>query len=97
MTTPQKKTIDKLKVTAKKGKNKIVIQTIAGAKVKVSMQKKYIKDGKKKSKAITISAKKNKKGKITVKLAKKLKKKMKIKVTVSKSGYKTKTKSVKVS
>lgn len=94
-TVSKKKGINKLKVTAKKGKKQIVVQTIAGAKVKVSMQKKYIRSGKKKVKTMTVSAGKNKKGKITIKLSEKLKKGMKIKVTVSKTGYQTRTKSVK--
>ena len=72
-----------------------MVQTIAGAKVKVSMQKKYIRSGKKKVKTMIVSAGKNKKGKITIKLSEKLKKGMKIKVTVSKTGYQTRTKSVK--
>lgn len=96
-TVQKKKSIDKLKITAKKGKKQIVIRTIAGAKVKVSMQKKYIRSGKKKVKTLTVNGKKNKKGKLTVKLTGKLKKGMKLKVTVSKSGYQTRTKSVKVS
>ena len=94
-TVSKKKGINKLKVTAKKGKKQIVVQTIAGAKVKVSMQKKYIRSGKKKVKTMTVSAGKNKKGRITIKLSDKLKKGMKIKVIVSKTGYQTRTKSVK--
>lgn len=89
--------ISKLKITAKKGKKKIVITTIKGAKIKLSLSQKCIKKGKKLVKSTTVSAKKNKKGKVTIALKKALKKKTKVTVTVSKAGYKTKKKTIKVS
>lgn len=92
-----KKGISKLKVTAKRGKKKIVITTIKGAKIKLSLSQKCIKKGKKLVKSTTVSAKKNKKGKVTIALKKALKKKTKVTVTVSKAGYKTKKKTIRVS
>ena len=95
-TTTKKKTISKLKVTAKKNAKQIKVTTIKKAKVVVTTNRKVIKSGKKSVKKITIKAANNKKGNVTVKLSKKLKKGDKITVKVSKSGYKTKTKTVKV-
>lgn len=96
-TTPAKKTISKLNITAKAGKKKITIKTAKGAKVKVTLNKKYIKKGKKLVKTKTITAKKNKNGKVIIKLGRKLVKGTKITVTVSKTGYKTKKKTKKLS
>ena len=92
-----KKGISKLKVIAKRGKKKIVITTIKGAKIKLALSERCIKKGKKLVKSTTVSAKKNKKGKVTIVLRKALKKRAKITVTVSKTGYKTKKKTIRVS
>lgn len=86
----------KLKVTAKKGKKQIKVVTNKKAKVTVTVSRKIIKKGKKKVKTITYSAKKNKKGKIIIKLANKLKKKDKITVTASKSLYIPAVKNIKI-
>lgn len=91
-----KKTISKLQINAKKGSKKIQITTIKRAKVKIQLNKKLFKKGGKKVRTVTISANKNKKGKITVRLTKKIPKKTRIKVTVSKAGYKTKKKTRKI-
>lgn len=96
-TVPAKKTISKLNIIAKAGKKKITIKTAKGAKVKVTLNKKYIKKGKKLVKAKTISAKKNKTGKVVIKLGKKLTKNTKITVNITKAGYKAKKKTIKVS
>lgn len=89
-----KKTIKKLSVTAKKGKKVIQVKTIAKAKVTVSLNKKIAKKGRKKVKKITVTA--TKKGAVKIKLSKKLAKGVKVRVQVKKSGYKTKSKTVKV-
>ena len=92
--TPTKKTINKLTVTAKKNSKVIQVKTIAKAKVTVSLPQKIIVNGKKKVKKVTLTA--SKKGVVKLKLSGKLKKGMKITVTVKQSGYKTKSKTVKV-
>lgn len=92
--TPAKKTIKKLTVTAKKGKKTVSVKTLAKAKVTISLNKKIIVRGKKKYKKLTVTA--SKKGVAKVKLSKKLTKGMKVTVKVKKSGYKTKSKKVKV-
>lgn len=91
---PSKKAIKKLSVTAKKGKKLIQVKTIAKAKVTVSLNKKIALKGKKKVKKITVTA--SGKGVAKVKLSKKLAKGVRVKVQVKKSGYKTKSKNVKV-
>lgn len=84
-----------VKITAKKGARKVVIKTLKTAKVQVTCSKNILKKGKKKYKKITIAAKKNKSGKITIKLSGRLKKKMKIKVTVTRGKKRTVTKVIK--
>lgn len=93
-TKPAKKAIKKLSVTAKKGKKVIQVKTIAKAKVTASLNKKIALKGKKKVKKITVTA--SKKGIVKIKLSKKLARGVKVKVQVKKSGYKTKSKTVKV-
>lgn len=93
-TKPAKKSIKKLSVTAKRGKKVIQVKTIAKAKVTVSLNKKIALKGKKKVKKIAVTA--SGKGVAKIKLSKKLAKGVKVKVEVKKSGYKTKSKSVKV-
>ena len=88
-----KQNISKLSVKAKKNSKKVTISTIKGAKVKVTLSKRIIKNGKKRVKSIT---KTTSSGKITLKLSSKLKKKYKIKVTVWKAGYNTKTKTIRI-
>ena len=89
-----KKTIKKLSVTAKRGKKTVQVKTLAKAKVTIALNKKIIVKGKKKYKKLTVTA--SKKGIAKVKLSKKLTKGMKVTVKVQKSGYKTKSKKVKV-
>lgn len=89
-----KKTINKLTVTAKKNKRTIQVKTIAKAKVTVTLSKKMIVKGKKKVKRITVTT--SKKGAVKLNLSGKLTKGIKVKVTVKKSGYQTKSKTVKV-
>lgn len=84
-TTSAKKTISKLKIS-RSGKT-LKIKTIAKASVKVEAKKSVLG---KKSKTI----KSNKKGVATIKFKKKIKN-VRVKITVSKSGYKTKKKTVK--
>ena len=81
--SPLPKKISKLSVTAKKNTKKVVVNTIAKASVKVTVGKK------------TYKGKTNAKGAVTLKTSK-LKKGTKVKVTVTKSGYKNRTKTVKV-
>ena len=69
-----------LKVTARKGKKTVTIKTLKKAVVKVTATKKVIYKGKKVTKRLTIPAKKNKTGKIVIKLSKPLNKNMKLKV-----------------
>ena len=90
-----KKTLP-LKVTARKGKKTVTIKTVKKAVVKVTATKKVIYKGKKVTKTLTIPAKKNKTGKIVIKLSKPLNKNMKLKVTVSKKNYQTKKQTIKV-
>lgn len=90
-----KKTLP-LKVTARKGKKTVTIKTLKKAVVKVTATKKVIYKGKKVTKRLTIPAKKNKTGKIVIKLSKPLNKNMKLKVTVSKKNYQTKKQTIKV-
>lgn len=89
-----KKTIKTLSVTAKKGRKAVRVKTIAKAKVTVSMNKKIIVKGKKKVSKVTVTTPKN--GTVTVKLSKKLAKGVKVTVKAAKSGYQTKSKTVKV-
>ena len=77
------KTIKTIKVTAKKNTKKITVKSIKKASVKIKIGKKSYK------------GKTNKKGTAVIKTAK-LKKGTKVKVTISKSGYKTKSKTIKV-
>lgn len=78
--TTQKKEISKLTLSKyKKNGKKIVGKTVAGASVKVKVNKK------------TYTVKSGKSGKFTVKLKQKLKSKNKIKVTVTKQNYTTRT------
>ena len=72
----------------------IQVKTIAKAKVTASLNKKIALKGKKKVKKITVTA--SKKGIVKIKLSKKLARGVKVKVQVKKSGYKTKSKTVKV-
>lgn len=90
------KKILKLKVTAKKGQKKITIKTTKKAAIKVTAAKKVLYNGKKVTKSLTITANKNKAGKIIIKLSKPLDKKMKIKITASKIGYQTKKQTIMV-
>lgn len=92
----QKKKINKLSVTAKKGTSVIRVKTVKKAKVVVTVPKKIIKSGKKTEKKQIILPAKNKTGTVTIKLSEKLKKGMKVTVKVSKAGYQAKQKVVKV-
>lgn len=93
---PAKK-ISICKITARKGSKTITIKTLKKAKVTVTLSKKIMLSGKKKTKLVTISPDKNKTGTVKVKLSSKLKEGMKVSVTVAKSGYakKVKNKTVK--
>lgn len=76
----------KLNVRAKKGEKKIVIKTAKKAAIEVVVE----------NKSYTVSAAKNKNGKVTVKLSKKLSKGQSVKVTASKSGFADRVKNVKI-
>lgn len=95
-TKAKKKKISTLKITGKKGKKYIKVTTVKKAKVTVKVNRRIIRNGKKIVKSVTYSVKKNKNGKFQIKLSKKLKKKDKITVIVRKSGYATKTKTIKI-
>ncbi len=71
-----------IRIIAKKGKKKIQIRVPKKQRVIVGLNKKIIKKGKKKVKKLAISKKKNKRGKIKLRLSQKLRKKMVIRVTV---------------
>lgn len=80
--------LSQIKISAKKGKRKVTIRVPKKTKVVITSNKKILLNKKKKYKKLKISSKKNRKGKIVVKLSSKLKKKMKISVTVYQGGEK---------
>lgn len=81
-----------IKISAKRGKLSFTVKTTKKAKVVISLNKKYIKNKKKRVKKLTIAAKKNKSGIVKVKLSSKLKKKMVITVVVTYAGKTVKKK-----
>ncbi len=80
----EEKTIAKssIRITAKKGKRKIVVRVPKKVKSVIGLNKKLIRKKKKKVRKYKVSAKKNRTGKITLRLSGKLRKGMKIKVTI---------------
>ncbi len=80
--------LENIKITAKKGKKKIVIRTPERAKAVIKLKKKILQYKKKRVNKITVSASKNKTGRITCKLRAKLKKNMKVTVIVYLNGKK---------
>jgi len=83
-----------LKVTAKKKKKVIKIRTAKKAKIRLVISRRIIKRGKKNVRKVTISAKKNKKGRYVFKLSKPLRKKDRITVVASRAGYAKSKKSI---
>lgn len=84
-TVKQKKTIKKLTlIKCKRGSKKIAGKTIKKAKIVIQIRKKKY------------TATSGKKGKFVVKLKGKLRKKMKVKITVSKTGYRKRTKTLRI-
>lgn len=82
--------LSQIKITASKGKKKITVRVPKKTRTVISLNKKIICNKKKRCKKLTITAKKNKSGKVVLKLSSKLKKKMKIIVTISVAGKKYK-------
>lgn len=92
-----KKTIilSQIRISAARGKKKIVVTVPKASKVTVGLNKKVLLNKKKRYKKLTFSSKQTKKGKLSIKTSSKLKKNMKITVTVTVSGKKyKKTKSI---
>ena len=87
--------LSQIKISASKGKKKITVRTPKKVKTVIELNRKILLNKKKKCKKLTISASKNKTGKLSIKLSSKLKKKMKVSVTVYVAGKKYK-KTVKV-
>ncbi|MCM1245530.1 MAG: hypothetical protein NC293_07795 [Roseburia sp.] len=86
ITSTEKKILSQIKISAKKNRRSLSIRVPQKSKVVVSINKKLLLNKKKKCKKLTISAAKNKSGKITVKLSSRLPKKTKVTVTVSVGG-----------
>lgn len=85
-----------IRITAKKGKRKITVRVPKKLKTVIHINKKIIRNKKKIRKKYKLSAKKNKTGKIKIRLSKKLRKGMKIRVTIyTKQGKITVKKNVK--
>ena len=87
--------LSQIKISASKGKKKITVRIPKKVKTVIELNRKILLNKKKKCKKLTISASKNKTGKLSIKLSSKLKKKMKVSVTVYVAGKKYK-KTVKV-
>lgn len=90
--TEGKKTdvLSQIRISAGRGKKKIVVAVPKASKVTVGLNKKILLNKKKRYKKLIFSSKQTKSGKLTIKTSSKLKKKMKITVTVTVSGKKYK-------
>lgn len=84
----KKDILSRIRISAGRGKKKIVVTVPKGSKVTVGLNKRLLLNKKKRYKKITFSSKQTKGGKLSVKTSSKLKKKMKITVTVTVSGKK---------
>ncbi len=81
-----KQEIPPTRIIAKKGKKKITIRTPENCKVVVRVNKKILRKKKKRVKRYTVTAEKNKSGKIVLRLSSKLRKKMRVSVTIYWNG-----------
>lgn len=89
-TSADTKIVSQIKISVKKNRRSLSIRAPQKSKVTLSINKKILLYKNKKYKKLTISATKNKSGKITVKLSSRLPKKTKVTVTVSAAGKKYK-------
>lgn len=89
-TSGDTKILSQIKISVKKNRRSLTIRSPQKSKVTLSINKKILLNKNKKYKKLTISATKNKSGKITVKLSSRLPKKTKVTVTVSVAGKKYK-------
>lgn len=84
------KIVSQIKISVKKNRRSLSIRAPQKSKVTLSINKKILLNKNKKYKKLTISATKNKSGKITVKLSSRLPKKTKVTVTICVAGKKYK-------
>ncbi len=80
--------LSQIRISAGRGKKKIVVTVPKASKVTVGLNKKILLNKKKRCKKLSFSSRQSKSGKIIIKTSSKLKKKMKITVTVTVSGKK---------
>lgn len=82
--------LSQIKISASRGKKKIVVTVPKASKVTVGLNKRFLLNKKKRHKKLTFSSKQTRSGKLSIKTSSKLQKKMKITVIVTVSGKKYK-------